>query len=160
MTLVVQDELVKEGLRLPIKLSVVLSLRMAWKCVITLAVSLVMASVICLLRVASLSWLRFLLAWQALQASLVAVDSPSPVASASLCCSLSLSLFLMFEFEGDSGWNCLRFLLVVQTALTVLAFEFDHFNISPFSCKFLPLSDTMIKFVIPSKENDKQLSLI
>ena len=40
----------------------------------------------------------------------------------------------------------------------MLAFEFDHYKISPFSFeKFLPLSDTMIKFVISSKENGEQI---
>ena len=36
--------------------------------------------------------------------------------------------------------------------------EFNHCKISPFSFeKFLPLSDTMIKFVISSKEDNEQV---
>ena len=138
-------------------LTVAHSLRIAVNITVSQAVSLAAASVTILSKAACFSQLKSLLAlWasQASQASQVAESAPSPVAPA-LLCSLSLSLFPIFEIDGDSGWNILGFLLFVQIffrwLLSLITVRFGFFE------KFLPLSDTMIKFVIPSKENDEQI---
>ena len=110
--------------------------RMAVKVAVIWAVTLVMVSATSLFMVAALSQLRSLLAWWALWASFAVADSPaSTIVSALLCCSLSLSLFPMFEFDGESGRNCLRFLLVVQIALTVLWLAFLSLITVRFHCK-------------------------
>ena len=121
-------------LRLVGMFAVLFWFRMAVKVTVSQADSLATASNTSLSIVAALSCLRSLLAWWALWVSLVVADSPPlPVASASLCCSLSLSLFPMFEYEEDSGLNCLRFLLVVQIAL-----QFFVWLLSSITVRFLP----------------------